>query len=180
LALLLFLTHSAIYYYAGEFKQYSAELFWSGYALWYFERFMAPRYAQESRRWALLCVGWLLPLFFSITYSLVIFAIGACFFIPSVFRAPPSKNKWIDIGQLLFLTALFFVAYYRVDIRFTDTNMLNSFWGDCFVSGSSAVAWCKSLVMGINHLIGRIWFNPLSWIYTILALLGGWSIIKRN
>lgn len=180
LALLLFFTHSAVYYYAGEFKQYSAELFFSGYGIWFFERFLSPMYAQNSRRWALLCVGWLLPVFFSITYVLVLCAVGSCFFIPALFKNGFTREKWGDFTQLLLLSGLFIAGSYFIDIRYTDTNMLNSYWHDLFVNGGTFLAWFRSLGVGINLLIGHVWFNPLSWFYTSLALLGFFSIIKRN
>jgi hypothetical protein len=177
-ALLLFLTNPALYRLAAELKQYSMELFWSGYAVWYADRFLAPGLDRSLPRWILLCAGWLLPLLASFTYFLLLVPIAVIYFLPIPRRL--DRAACARVALLALIAALALGSSYGIDLRYSLDAEYRGTWGFSFVSGSGPAAWVRSAIVGVSDVIGA-WWLPRWWTTpaTVLALLGLLSLVPR-
>lgn len=182
-AVLVFLSSWFPYYYAGELKQYSAELFFSAYGVWYFKKFLRPVFRARWTSWAFWSMGWVWPVLVSFNYPFVLVAGGLTLMIE---QKPPFSRTWFS--KLVILLGFGFIMLWIswvIDLRFLSQEGFYEYWKPLFVNGATMTEWARSAAKGLNRILGDWWItrsaavllSPLAWagLYRI-----AWGLFRRR
>jgi hypothetical protein len=162
-AILAFLVNHVFYQYVGDFKQYTGDLFWAGFAVFFALKVLRPRVSGSILLWTLLCGVWALPIFLSNTYVLVLTATGAAFLFPA--RA----GRHILIAMLM--CAVFLGIAYAIDLRFAPPSM-QDYWRSAFITGATPAAWLSSFLSANARLLGEWLLFRWRWVFVFFAYAG--------
>jgi len=169
LAFLLFLSNHIYYNFAADFKQYTAEVFFSGWTVWYGRKVLLPALSASWGRWSLISLGWVFPIFLSFSTILVLLAFG----LPLLLSSFQSKDKR-KILQSLFLAGLVFACFslvYAIDLKYTEP-VLYQYWKSFFIGGNTFSEWLFSAVLGPVRILGGWWFGKTQILFASLAFIG--------
>ncbi len=181
LAVLLFLGNHFIYYYAGEFKQYSADLFWSLVA-YRVGRRLYPAWREGSVPIVQLCLL-ALPILLSLTYTFVLLAVIAAFHGSDLLLRPGRGRTFLRLLPAGVFIVFLVEINYQLGMKYANSDSLHEYWAAFFIHGPSLKDWVFSAWKGLSEVLGRWWVKPLTPGFVALAALGAvgnFSQIKTN
>ncbi|HVO23149.1 MAG TPA: hypothetical protein VMW56_05920 [Candidatus Margulisiibacteriota bacterium] len=170
-AVFLFLTNRWLFYFPGELKQYSSDLLFSAYALWYARRFIVQESQRSVAGLSAVYAGWVAPTVWSLTYAFVLLPVAAVIFVPLLLKRPPARHGLLRVGLLGGFVLLGLSLSFALDLRYVGPE-LNSYFQPWFIAGSTWREWARSAWTGIANVVGGWWIESTSPVLTLIGFLG--------
>lgn len=178
LSISLFVTNHFIFYYAGELKQYTADLFWSAFCFWYARHALAPAFEKSRSIWTVAVIGWGVPVLTSYTYPFVAFAVGTWFALDRL--RPFRIAAFLRLAALGGFAAVMFALLYKFDASISAGGNINHYWRDYYITGATFSQWVASAWVSMERVIGRWWVFPATPFLTALGVLGAIVSMRKN